>query len=64
MRKVIYQFADGTETTNYDLAQARGGYKVRLDEIIPEVDPKEVKYRAENIAKKDAIRAAKRAAAK
>ena len=65
MRTVTYDLykcgVKVTSTKNYAeaLEWKEGGgnsFKARLDEVIPEVDPKEKEWRAQNIAKKDAKR--------
>ena len=72
MRAVIYDLYAGNalmaSTEDFDRAiDWRDGkrdhsYKVRVEEITPTVDPKVKEYRARMIAKKNAIRADKKAA--
>lgn len=72
MRAVFYDLYTGNtlmaSTEDFDRAiewrdsKRDHSYKVRVEEIIPVVDPKVREYRMRMIAKKNAIRAAKKAA--
>ena len=72
MRTVIYDLYKGNtqfaKTENFDRAlewkhmSPSNHYKIRLEEIIPEVSDSEKEYRARTIAKKNAKRAKRKAA--
>lgn len=70
MRTVNYDLYKGTTrlatTKDFDRAlewkQMGHSYKIRLEEIIPEASDSEKEYRTRTIAKKNAIRAERKAA--